>query len=169
MILTDAIQLFLPLVITNILHMLVVKYDFFSILKVPIHTVLFGKNKTYRGLIFVPCINLISYQLVLFLNGSEITRLTMATGFLLGFVYIICELPNSFLKRRLGVQAGSSSDQYPWMKILDKADSSFGVCAVYVFAFHLSFYDFLILFLGAFSLHMSLSHLLHRMRIKESV
>ena len=53
-------------------------------------------------------------------------------GFLLGLGYSLFELPNSFIKRRLDIKPGKTTNGFKKMFFifLDQADSVFGVCLV---------------------------------------
>src|SRR5882757_8124019 len=86
-----------PLLLTNVLHMLVVKYNFFASLAIPIHDGTFGKNKTWRGFLFVPMANACMLGLVSSLAGLKIENVFLLGG-ILGIAYIASELPNSFIK-----------------------------------------------------------------------
>src|SRR5665647_2312658 len=98
------IGLFLPLVISNILHMVVVKKNLLAFLKIPINKVMFGQNKTWRGMIFVPLMNAFIHY---FLNGQEPKLLLY--GAIYGLAYTLSELPNSWVKRRLNIRSGERS------------------------------------------------------------
>ena len=48
-------------------------------------------------------------------------------GAMLGLGYCAGELPNSFVKRRLGIPAGGSAERLPWLQYaVDQADSVVG-------------------------------------------
>ena len=51
----------IPLIISNILHMIVVKKKWLSILNYPINDGWFGKNKTYLGFFVLPLLNALLY------------------------------------------------------------------------------------------------------------
>ena len=165
-----ALELFVPIIMANILHMIVVKANLFTFLRVPISVKYFGQNKTYRGLIFLTSVTgILQYIFNAYLYGSFLVSSALL-GALLGFVYIICELPNSFVKRRRGIQPGSRSGSYPWLTtIIDKADSTFGVCLFFCIIKNLSLFEFFILFLSAFVIHLIVSKLLHSVKLKESL
>ena len=59
---------------------------------------------------------------------------TLALGLAVGLGYSLGELPNSFLKRRLGITPGErrSAVQY----LVDQADSAFGVALALLFYVH---------------------------------
>ena len=51
----------------------------------------------------------------------------------LGLGYCLAELPNSFLKRRLGIREGLTSERHKtFFIILDQADSAFGCLFAYL-------------------------------------
>lgn len=171
--LNHLIALFIPLIITNVLHMVVVKRDYFAYLCHPINQKLFGKNKTYRGVFFVTTINAIIYYLLFQLKLIEAVSVSIPQyyiGALLGLAYVLAELPNSFIKRRLKVAAGESATRNRVIfMLMDKMDSSLAVSICYSFLFDINFLGFITLFLTAFSLHLSISYLLTLIKIKKSL
>jgi hypothetical protein len=63
-------------------------------------------------------------------NLGEVSA--FALGMLLGLGYLLAELPNSYLKRRLGIPAGRPSPRYrAAFALLDQADSALGFALVY--------------------------------------
>ncbi|MGB0647396.1 MAG: CDP-archaeol synthase [Bradymonadia bacterium] len=164
------IELFLPLIVSNVLHMFVVKYDGLPELKVPVSTRLFGANKTWRGFVFVGVVTACC-QVALngFLFGSDVFS-SFSLGLVLGLTYMCCELPNSFVKRRLGIGAGARAEHRAWLfVIMDKCDSTLGVCLVFVIYKGLPVTTFIQLFVAAFAIHLSLSKALQMLRVKESL
>ena len=132
-----AFILTLPLMVGGILHMLVVRFDVLPFSKVPLHLRAFGANKTWRGILLMPPLTILGVLLAQQLDSVWQTALLsdynwVGLGMALGLAYVICELPNSFLKRRLGVKPGETSDRYPWLfSFLDQTDSAFGCIFVY--------------------------------------
>lgn len=61
-------------------------------------------------------------------------------GFFFGFAYVICELPNSFVKRRFDIPPGKSKFTKigVFFFVLDQFDSIFGVILVLAFLVNLS-------------------------------
>ena len=160
--------LYLPLIITNVLHMVVVKYDVLPALKVPISRRLFGVNKTYRGFLFLSVMNAIVYSLFNQAPGGLSSELLI--GFFLGLTYMCFELPNSYFKRRLGIGAGEKSPRFQlFFLILDKADSCLGVSFLYSLYYNLGTTTFLYLFVSATVVHFLISLLLVKTRIKASL
>lgn len=131
----------LPLVVGGVLHMIVVQRDILSYLKKPIHQRWFGQNKTWRGFVVMP---LVTWPGVILAQSVEplfdlpdqlLTPFSsLYLALILGIGYCLAELPNSFLKRRLGIKEGQTSSQYKWLfVILDQADSAFGCMLAYKF------------------------------------
>ena len=121
------------LILANILHMLVVKWNILPFLNKAISRSLFGPNKTWRGFILVPVFNIL---FLLFFNFVLNLKLNNAIplGFFLGLAYVALELPNSFIKRKLNIKAGeTSTNKNYFFMLVDKIDSAFGVALVYYF------------------------------------
>jgi len=155
-----------PLVLTSTLHMLVVKFKLFSPLKIPIHRHWFGENKTWRGVVFVPIAN----GIILFLLDS-IFELNVPNAFWLGLIlgisYLLFELPNSYLKRRMGISAGGSSQQYKYLfYVLDKTDSSFGVTLTYFLITGITLKMAFALFITNSLIHTLVAITLYKLKIK---
>jgi CDP-diglyceride synthetase len=150
--------------------MFVVKADRLAWLKRPIWVWAFGPNKTLRGFVFVVLFNgLLQFLLSGALHGHFVVE-SLFMGTALGATYMLSELPNSFLKRRLGVPAGERSARLPVLfTVLDKSDSSLGVCLFYVLYNGLPLAMLFKLFLLAFGIHLSVSKLLHMLRVKASL
>jgi len=126
----------LPLLIALVIHMVIVTRDWIPVLKIPIQQWCFGKNKTWRGMIVVPIISgfsgLILYltDVNLFFNGSALSPWLI--GFTGGLGYMLAELPNSFIKRRLNINPGESSNRFPALfTTMDQLDSTIGVAVAY--------------------------------------
>lgn len=121
----------IPVILAGILNMVVVKQKWFKDRAVPIdlnhrlydgHRVL-GENKTFQGflgMIVLSIITQIIWGMILsmsiltlerfndFYTKYQNTILTnICIGALLGFTYMLFELPNSFLKRRFNIKSGS--------------------------------------------------------------
>ena len=159
----------LPLVLSNIIHMVIVKLNYFQFLSIPLCTKLFGINKTWRGFILVSVLNSLLCWMIYLVLKSEMVSNPLFTGFLLGVFYMLFELPNSFLKRRVGIGSGEKANGIKsFFIILDKTDSAFGVSLISYFLFSLSITDFLLLFFISVIIHSFFSILLVLLRIKQS-
>lgn len=109
---------------------------------------LFGSNKTWKGfggmivfgamfqilwgLIFSLFPQLTPWHLIYTYHANSL-RLNMWLGSLLGLAYVLFELPNSFIKRRLAIEPGklATNGWRPVFFILDQIDSLIG-CALVV-------------------------------------
>ena len=144
-----ALYLQIPVVIGGVLHMVVVKRNYLSALVIPIHQGLFGANKTWRGIFVVPlltafgglCMMPLEWLLTQVIGTSLLSQWNLALlGFIAGVGYVLAELPNSFFKRRIGVEAGVvPEDKKYWFIALDQLDSAFGVAIAYWLMLGISF------------------------------
>jgi hypothetical protein len=168
---THIFLLFLPLIIANIFHMLVVRDNGLEKWAKPISVQLFGTSKTWRGFIILPVVTALlaaSFNYI-FLDCYLSPPNGVLLGLGLGFSYMAWELPNSFIKRRLGIANGERSKKMPLLQVFtDKADSLIGVFLFYYWIMPISFTEVCILFILSMAIHMSLSYLLFILKIKKS-
>ncbi|XLS28379.1 CDP-archaeol synthase [Flavobacteriaceae bacterium M23B6Z8] len=161
--------LFIPLTVTLILHMLVVKRNSFSALTIPISKNIFGKNKTWRGFVFVPLVNAFFSAVLAMLLQRNLLEFAVV-GSILGLAYILAELPNSYFKRKLNIPPGGRHPHFPLLFLfIDKADSITGVLLVYYLITDLSLAETFVIFCVAMVLHFTVSTLLYRLKIKSSI
>jgi CDP-diacylglycerol--serine O-phosphatidyltransferase len=131
--------LILPAVFGGVIHLYVVKKNWFSFLKIPIHLWAFGSNKTIRGFVVMPLATLFgSYVTILLEQQLEVKNQIglnnhwIIFGLGLGFFYTLFELPNSFIKRRLNIPPGKTADKKKWTFLaLDYSDSTIGMAIFY--------------------------------------
>lgn len=181
-----------PLIVSNVLHMVLVKKNGLSFLSIPLQSTWFGPNKTLRGFVFVPVINGIVYSIINWpggwllsglspdyylqqeinigkINCLNILLMQAAIGAVYGLLYMLFELPNSWIKRRMGIASGESSTSFRWFfTLLDKTDSAIGVSLVYGFFNDFNLEMMLQFFICASSLHFGISGLLVLSKIKKS-
>lgn len=133
------VLLSLPLVVGGVLHMIAVKADILSYFKRPIHHRWFGMNKTWRGFIVMPLATFpgvwVAQKLELLIDLNTpllVNQSTLLLSIVLGCGYCLAELPNSFMKRRLGIKEGQTSEKFKWLfVVVDQADSAFGCMLAY--------------------------------------
>lgn len=159
------------MVLANTLHMVVVKRDWFSILCIPLSLEYFGKSKTLRGFILLPVFSgslvLIFSLLLGTFSGSILNDVLIGIG--LGIIYLLSELPNSFVKRKLGIANGEHSKKYKTLQILmDKADSLIGMLIFYYLVMPYKGTEILLLFFLALGISLSVSFVLYSAKIKKS-
>jgi hypothetical protein len=132
----------IPAGIGAILHMLAVKYDLFPSLKIPIDMHqsykgqrIFGNSKTWRGVILMVLFSIIGSYLLVYLlyiypglaayNIIDFNEHSpVFYGCLFGLAYTLAELPNSFYKRRKGIDEGKRG--HIINILVDQADSPIG-------------------------------------------
>lgn len=119
------------LILAGTLHMLTCKYDLFPYLKIPVSTRLFGENKTVRGFVVMSsCSGIFGF----FFSFDIYTAFIC---FVLGLGYMLGELPNSYVKRRLNIQPGEGSFT---SIVFDQLDSSTAISILlFVFGFDITF------------------------------
>ena len=182
----------IPLIVSNVLHMVLVKKNGLSSLCIPLNSTLFGPNKTLRGFLFVPFVNGILYLVVNWPGGWLLSGLSseyylqqeinigdinflnlllmqVSIGAVYGLFYMLFELPNSWIKRRMGIASGESSTRFRWFfTLLDKTDSAIGVSLFFGFLNDFNIEMLLQFFICASSLHFGISGLLVLSKIKKS-
>lgn len=130
-----------PLVAAGVVQSLCIRYKLLPRLALPIDAnlmlhrrPLFGPNKTWRGLLVMTVVSSLAAAMILPLHPPVEPPPTLGwagLGAIMGGAYVLAELPNSFLKRRLGIHAGASVERYRWVQYgLDQADSAVGVAIV---------------------------------------
>jgi hypothetical protein len=122
---------FLPALGAPVAHGPVLRADLMPALKRPINARLFGENKTWRGAL-VMTTGTVAAALALSRVPAYRQRLPApvanahpaAVGGLLGVASWLGELPNSFLKRRIGIAPGQQrrSPAGVMISIFDQAD-----------------------------------------------
>ena len=141
----------LPLTISGILNMVFTKTKLYQKHKSPIDRGrvlkdgkrIFGDNKTWIGFISMvlisTCVHAASGVIVKMLNISHCSDLygvydntilyNSFVGFMFGLIYMLSELPNSFIKRRLDIKAGKTDKGIKGLVffIIDQIDSLVGV------------------------------------------
>lgn len=160
----------IPLIISNILHMVVVRWDVLPQLAIPLNTNRFGRNKTWRGFVVVPLLNsLIMGGMYLFFEEGKMIE-GIETGFSFGLIYMLAELPNSWFKRRAGIAPGDMPDRYSLVvRLADKMDSSLGVTIFAAWWYELGAERSIYLFVLSFVLHAGISFVLYWSKLKKSV
>ncbi|HXY86048.1 MAG TPA: hypothetical protein VEH52_11270 [Gaiellaceae bacterium] len=166
MLLGQTLRLIGPVISAGVAHAIVIRLDLLGFLALPLdgrrlrHRPLFGENKTWRGLVVM---------VVVCTATAPLFGLPVVLGACLGAAYSLAELPNSFVKRRLGIPPGARSRRGAVAQyVTDQGDSVLG-CTVVValfgyrlvliasvcllgFVFHAAF-DALLYVLGVKRLH----------------
>ena len=183
----------LPLILAGIANMLFTKTGFYRSHRVPIDggrlfrdgKRIFGDNKTRIGFVFMILFYMlfqILFGMVSHLAGLDIHCdlyhthdntfvFNLLFGFLAGFVYMICELPNSFIKRRLGIRDGKTAKGGKGVLffIIDQIDSLIGVMfLVYLFS-DITFGKYVLyVCLGGIT-HILINAVLYGMKVRKNI
>ena len=162
-----------PYILAGVCNMLLVKSNFLIGLNKPIDNGLLwfdnkpilGKNKTWRGFIGMVVFTTVWMVLLWILipeNMFFIGRFhtlsflfVMLVGFLTGLGYVIFELPNSIIKRRLNIVPGSNKKGFVGylFMFIDQADSVVGIIIALYFIAPVNMLQAFIIFIGGTVTH----------------
>ncbi len=160
------------MILGNSIHMVLVKKGVLKSLAIPISVPLFGHNKTIRGFVLLPVLSgLIVLIFSLLIGPFEQTYLRdVMIGICIGYAFLIAELPNSFVKRKLGIKNGEYSKNHKYIQlIVDRADSLIGIFIFYYCVTNISITDSFILFFSAMFLSYFTSFILVKLKIKKGI
>ena len=146
---------------------------------------IFGDNKTWKGFIgyivfnmifavffgaLFSLVNLNQYSFI-YQNHVNAPLFNLWLGALIGFAYALFELPNSFLKRRLGIKPGKNPKGWKkWFFIfLDQADSIFGVCLVVCLFYSMPIWFYLLYVLVGAVTHIIINMLLYFVGLRKNM
>jgi dolichol kinase len=180
----QAAWLIAPVVLAGVVHSVVIHRDLAPRLARPIdggRTLrgrrLFGSNKTWRGVVVMSTTTAVG-ALVLFAIAPRSLELPLRAegvgaflllGSVLGIAYSLAELPNSFVKRQLGIAPGARTRSHGRSQYLvDQLDSVLGVAAVLAIAVDEPAVLLAIVPLGL-AVHAVADYLLYALRVKAPV
>lgn len=139
-----------------------------------------GANKTLRGFVVMVPATVLSFYLVgLVVTRSEalnarlwsLSPLAYALlGLAAGLGFMLGELPNSFVKRQLGIAPGEAPGRWPakiTAFIVDRLDSIVGMMAAVSLAVPMPWQTWLYVILFGPAIHWSFSLVLYAMGVKE--
>lgn len=181
-------------ILAGILNMFFTKTKIYNLYKYPIDggkkffdgQDIFGKNKTWIGFFSMIVFNIISQIIVGFfcknidfLNGRNYVYIRLdnnlinniMVGFFLGLAYVVFELPNSFIKRRLNILPGKTDRGIKGIIffIVDQIDSIVGVTLVLSIWYKMSTLQFfLFILLGAVT-HIVINLILYIIKIRKNI
>ena len=126
--------LFLPLLFAGVIHLFVIHFDLLPFLKRPLNQKFFGVNKTYRGFVVIGLLTFLGIFLTSIIETYippnyqvGLDKKPYILGFLLGVFAMLFELPNSFLKRRLGAKSGEHPQKYKMFLFFQERYSNFQI------------------------------------------
>jgi len=143
-----------PVLAAGIIHVAILRLDALRSLDIPLDAArtwrgrpLLGRNKTWRGVVVMSLASalVMHAQAALARRSPAVARITavdfarvnpLAGGAIYGLGYVIGELPNSFVKRQLGIGPGVRSDRWARLQyVTDQLDSVVG-CLLALRTFH---------------------------------
>lgn len=181
--LLETAYLILPLLVAGAVHAPVIKKNLLPGLAQPLDfgrsfrgERVFGANKTWRGVLLMSTVAVAVVFAQSQLNRLEAFREIsivdysrtswLALGLALGLSYSISELPNSFLKRRLGIPPGGvSTRRAATQYVVDQADSAIGGTLALAFFIGLG-WDLVLVFALGFGLHVVMDQLFFLFAVK---
>jgi hypothetical protein len=165
----QVLVLTIPVIIAGGLHMAVVTLDVLPMLKIPIQRAWFGANKTWRGVIVMPLAGILGVKVTSALWPDAFGGWgALSLGTLLGLGYVIPELPNSFIKRRMHIEPGKRPARHAALFVLgDQLDSTIGCALVYWATLRLSFANVLLLVLIGPALHLIVNYGLFLLKLRK--
>lgn len=184
----------MPVILTGILTMIWCKAPYLSALAVPIDNWkvlsdgrrLFGDNKTWKGFVgygvlgglsgflwgvicsWLPILEMNNF---LYVNFENRFAYNLMMGCLFGLAYAVCELPNSFLKRRAGIVPGklANGTTKRFFFILDQIDSLFGCVLVLAIVYPMDLRLYLaFICLGGLT-HIGVNLVLYGLKIRKNI
>ena len=172
MIVLDMYLTMLSVILGGVLNMLFIKTDFYKKHRYPIDRNrklkdgkrVFGDNKTWIGFGSMIVCCMISQVLIGFICNVFL-------GFLFGFTYMLFELPNSFVKRRLDIACGKTNTNIigKLFFVIDQIDSLIGVMLILVIFAKISWKQYFVyIFIGGFT-HIMVNLFLYKIKVRRNV
>ncbi|MDR0851188.1 MAG: CDP-archaeol synthase [Clostridiales Family XIII bacterium] len=183
-----------PVIFMGIFNMIWCRLPVCKALAVPIDggfhlrdgRMLLGVNKTWKGfigyvilgLIFTPVWGVVCgsggvlFSLnFLYVSHANTFLYNLLMGLLLGLAYALFELPNSFIKRRIGIEEGKNITGFkrPVFVFFDQADSIIGCVLVICFVYPMSVLFFLCYVLVGAATHIVINILLYLAHLRRNM
>lgn len=183
----------IPAIIAGIINMIWCKSSILKKIQTPIDggkkfkdgKRILGDNKTWKGIlgyilfntvaaiiwgIICKYANLNSYNFF-YTNYENTIYHNLLIGTLLGIAYSAFELPNSFIKRRIGIESGKTANGLKkyFFVFLDQADSILGCCLVVCIFYRMSIEFYLLYVLIGAITHIAFNMLLYFMKLRKNM
>ncbi len=181
----------MPVILGGVFNMIFVKTNFYKRYAFPLdfdknfidNKRIFGKNKTYIGfismIIFTSIFQIVwgyissYYQLtnIVYLHIDNTLINNLYVGAMFGFLYMIGELPNSFIKRRIDIMPGKTASGICGIIFFfaDQIDS-ISVIALYLGVLaSLNTYSIIICILVGGFTHISINIILYLLKIRKNI
>jgi CDP-diglyceride synthetase len=138
----------------------------------------FGPRKTWRGVIIMTTLSALTARAQA-MAARRSRRLRAICPFdyrqvnpwllggTLGLGYCIAELPNSFVKRRLGIAPAHTSQRLAWLQyLIDQSDSVAGCLIALRFFYKPTWTEAGLAFATGLTLHVAVDQLMHALGVK---
>ncbi|MDE6663977.1 MAG: CDP-archaeol synthase [Lachnospiraceae bacterium] len=180
-----------PVIIAGILNMMFVKTPMYKHVNRPIDgggtlrdgKRVFGENKTWAGFFGMIVFGAAAQVLwgLVCTGFPELCRIysrfgntplfNLAAGAAMGFVYVLFELPNSFVKRRLDIPSGKTARGLKGAVffVIDQVDSLFGVAGVFAVLFPMTVWEYFAYILLGAGTHIAVNSILYATRIRKNL
>lgn len=169
-----------PVVVAALVHLTVLRSRWLEPLRVPLDggatfrgRRIFGDNKTVRGAVIMIGVS----TLAMILQGVfrvpsfeyfDYGKVNLAlTGMLLGLGFVLGELPNSFLKRQLGVAPGAHGGA--WHALIDQLDSVLGALLLLSLVWVPPLRVWVIAFVAGAGLHIAINAIFVLVGVKRTI
>lgn len=187
----------LPVIIAGSFNMIWCKLPFFKALQKPMDggevlrdgKRIFGDNKTWKGFVGMIVLGTVFTVVWGLISGSSVFLLThnylykpysnfdntmgfnALAGFLFGLAYAVFELPNSFIKRRLGIEPGKKRGRLSGAVnvFFDQADSVIGCVLVLSFFYPMRPLFFIAYVLLGAATHIVINMLLYLLKLRKNM
>lgn len=175
----EALAVLVPVLIGGVTHVWFIKKNWLGWLAVvPLDggaklrgRRLFGANKTLRGLVVMPLATGLGQLAWSWATGDDPHLRGFAWGGLLGLGYVLGELPNSFIKRRLDISPGAAARgslaRIFWL--LDQVDSLAGIALVAAAVAPIRPEVLAVLFVLALVVHPAVAGLMRALGLKDRI
>lgn len=182
----------MPVIFAGIFNMLFVKTSLYRRLKAPIDRGkcladgrrIFGDNKTWIGFVGMIVSNMISQILwgfvcqawlgswnYIYEYHENTWMFNLVIGGIFGLVYMVSELPNSFIKRRLDIPDGKtvSGKKGHIFFVVDQVDSLFGVVLVLAALYLMPWWQYWLYILLGGGTHIGVNLVLYKLKIRKNL
>lgn len=169
-----------PVVAAALVHVVVLRYKWLEWLRIPLDggavwrgRRVFGDNKTVRGAVVMIGVSTVAtiLQGVFRLPSLEYFDYGAANlplvGMLLGLGFVAGELPNSFVKRQLGVAPGAHGGV--WHTLADQLDSVVGALITLSFVWVAPLYVWVLALVMGTGLHVAVNGLFVLLGVKRHI
>lgn len=182
----------MPVILAGIINMLFVKTSICKKHRSPMDhgkilkdgRRLFGDNKTwigFAGMIFSNMFSQVlwgmvcdtgfnSYNYIYQYHENSIS-INLLTGACFGLVYVLCELPNSFIKRRIDIPEGQTVSGWKGRLffIVDQTDSLIGVTLFLACLYPMSVLQYVLYIMLGAGTHVAVNFVLYKLKIRKNL